>query len=59
MLESLDGFIIVFSSRGAIFYASDSITAQLGYLPVSSIAFRILFLCVVCFVNLLTIDQRF
>uniref|UniRef100_A0A1A9W7P9 Circadian locomoter output cycles protein kaput n=1 Tax=Glossina brevipalpis TaxID=37001 RepID=A0A1A9W7P9_9MUSC len=33
MLESLDGFIIVFSSRGAIFYASDSITAQLGYLP--------------------------
>lgn len=35
MLESLDGFIIVFDSRGAIFYVSDSITAQLGYLPVS------------------------
>ncbi|KAM7358345.1 circadian locomoter output cycles kaput protein Clock isoform 2-T2 [Cochliomyia hominivorax] len=33
MLESLDGFIIVFGSRGPIFYTSDSITAQLGYLP--------------------------
>ncbi|XP_037820493.1 circadian locomoter output cycles protein kaput isoform X2 [Lucilia sericata] len=33
MLESLDGFIIVFGSRGSIFYTSDSITAQLGYLP--------------------------
>lgn len=35
MLESLDGFIIVFGSRGSIFYTSDSVTAQLGYLPVS------------------------
>ncbi|EDW30458.1 GL17825 [Drosophila persimilis] len=33
MLESLDGFMIVFSSLGAIFYASESITSQLGYLP--------------------------
>ncbi|XP_037944837.1 circadian locomoter output cycles protein kaput-like [Teleopsis dalmanni] len=33
MLESLDGFIIVFSSRGSIFYASESITSLLGYLP--------------------------
>lgn len=35
MLESLDGFMIVFSSIGSIFYASESITSQLGYLPVS------------------------
>lgn len=34
MLESLDGFMIVFSSPGSIFYASESITSQLGYLPV-------------------------
>lgn len=34
MLESLDGFMIVFSSIGSIFYASESITSQLGYLPV-------------------------
>uniref|UniRef100_A0A1I8QCM7 Circadian locomoter output cycles protein kaput n=1 Tax=Stomoxys calcitrans TaxID=35570 RepID=A0A1I8QCM7_STOCA len=33
MLESLDGFIIVFGSRGSIFYTSDSVTTQLGYLP--------------------------
>ncbi|XP_036670677.3 circadian locomoter output cycles protein kaput isoform X4 [Drosophila suzukii] len=33
MLESLDGFMIVFSSMGSIFYASESITSQLGYLP--------------------------
>ncbi|XP_058984465.1 circadian locomoter output cycles protein kaput-like isoform X1 [Musca domestica] len=33
MLESLDGFIIVFGSSGSIFYTSDSVTAQLGYLP--------------------------
>lgn len=35
MLESLDGFMMVFSSMGSIFYASESITSQLGYLPVS------------------------
>lgn len=34
MLESLDGFMVVFSSLGSIFYASESITSQLGYLPV-------------------------
>lgn len=34
MLESLDGFMIVFSSHGSIFYASESITSQLGYLAV-------------------------
>ncbi|XP_022219616.2 circadian locomoter output cycles protein kaput isoform X2 [Drosophila obscura] len=33
MLESLDGFMIVFGSMGTIFYASESITSQLGYLP--------------------------
>ncbi|XP_032310784.1 circadian locomoter output cycles protein kaput isoform X2 [Drosophila ananassae] len=33
MLESLDGFMMVFSSMGSIFYASESITSQLGYLP--------------------------
>ncbi|XP_075161247.1 circadian locomoter output cycles kaput protein Clock isoform X2 [Haematobia irritans] len=33
MLESLNGFIIVFGSHGSIFYTSDSVTTQLGYLP--------------------------
>ncbi|XP_053952767.1 circadian locomoter output cycles protein kaput [Anastrepha ludens] len=33
MLESLDGFIIVFSGIGSICYASESITPLLGYLP--------------------------
>lgn len=36
ILEALDGFIIVFSSSGKIQYASESITALLGHLPVSS-----------------------
>lgn len=34
MLEALDGFIIVFSSDGNIYYASESITSLLGHLPV-------------------------
>lgn len=34
VLEALDGFIIVFSSNGRIFYASESITSLLGHLPV-------------------------
>ncbi|XP_055380782.1 circadian locomoter output cycles protein kaput [Condylostylus longicornis] len=33
ILEALDGFIIVFSSNGRIFYASESITSLLGHLP--------------------------
>ncbi|XP_055322141.1 circadian locomoter output cycles protein kaput isoform X2 [Sitodiplosis mosellana] len=33
MLEALDGFIIVFSSDGNIYYASESITSLLGHLP--------------------------
>lgn len=36
MLEALDGFIIVFSSDGNIYYASESITSLLGHLPVYS-----------------------
>ncbi|KAL7295953.1 hypothetical protein TKK_0010803 [Trichogramma kaykai] len=32
-LEALDGFIMVFSSSGRIYYASESITSLLGYLP--------------------------
>ncbi|KAG4071565.1 hypothetical protein HA402_011719 [Bradysia odoriphaga] len=32
-LEALDGFIIVFSTNGRIFYASESITSLLGHLP--------------------------
>ncbi|XP_058792136.1 circadian locomoter output cycles protein kaput isoform X2 [Phymastichus coffea] len=32
-LEALDGFIIVFSSSGRIYYASESVTSLLGYLP--------------------------
>lgn len=34
-LEALDGFIMVFSTNGRIFYASESITSLLGHLPVS------------------------
>uniref|UniRef100_U5EHU6 Putative clock n=1 Tax=Corethrella appendiculata TaxID=1370023 RepID=U5EHU6_9DIPT len=33
ILEAVDGFIIVFSSTGRIFYASESITSLLGHLP--------------------------
>ncbi|XP_021914831.1 circadian locomoter output cycles protein kaput [Zootermopsis nevadensis] len=33
ILEALDGFIMVFSSSGKIFYASESITSLLGHLP--------------------------
>ncbi|XP_031619632.1 circadian locomoter output cycles protein kaput isoform X2 [Contarinia nasturtii] len=33
MLEALDGFIVVFSSDGNIYYASESITSLLGHLP--------------------------
>ncbi|KAJ6640882.1 Circadian locomoter output cycles protein kaput [Pseudolycoriella hygida] len=32
-LEALDGFIMVFSTNGRIFYASESITSLLGHLP--------------------------
>jgi hypothetical protein len=34
ILEALDGFIMVFSCSGKIFYASESITSLLGHLPV-------------------------
>ncbi|XP_048506862.1 circadian locomoter output cycles protein kaput isoform X2 [Athalia rosae] len=33
ILEALDGFIMVFSSNGRIYYASQSVTSLLGYLP--------------------------
>ncbi|XP_070153011.1 circadian locomoter output cycles protein kaput isoform X2 [Polyergus mexicanus] len=33
ILEALDGFIIVFSSNGRIYYVSESVTSLLGYLP--------------------------
>lgn len=33
ILEALDGFIIVFSSNGHIYYVSESVTSLLGYLP--------------------------
>lgn len=39
MLEALDGFIIVFSSDGNIYYASESITSLLGHLPVNWLNF--------------------
>lgn len=32
-LEAVDGFIMLFSSSGRIYYASESITSLLGYLP--------------------------
>lgn len=35
VLEAVDGFIIVFSTSGTIFYVSESITSLLGHLPVS------------------------
>lgn len=34
ILEALDGFIIVFSATGKIYYASESVTSLLGHLPV-------------------------
>lgn len=37
ILEALDGFIMVFSSSGKIFYASEGITSLLGHLPVSTL----------------------
>ncbi|XP_044269245.1 circadian locomoter output cycles protein kaput [Tribolium madens] len=33
VLEAVDGFIMVFSASGQIFYASESITSLLGHLP--------------------------
>ncbi|CAD6225254.1 GSCOCG00005587001-RA-CDS [Cotesia congregata] len=33
ILEALDGFIMIFSSNGRIYYASESVTSLLGYLP--------------------------
>ncbi|XP_043257226.1 circadian locomoter output cycles protein kaput [Colletes gigas] len=33
ILEALDGFIMVFSSSGHIYYVSESVTSLLGYLP--------------------------
>lgn len=35
ILEALDGFIAVFSASGQVHYVSESVTALLGYLPVS------------------------
>lgn len=35
ILEALNGFIIIFATNGRIFYASESITSLLGYLPVT------------------------
>lgn len=43
ILEALDGFIIVFSSTGRVFYASESITSLLGHLPVSILAYSMNF----------------
>lgn len=34
VLEAVDGFIIVFSASGRIFYASEGVTSLLGHLPV-------------------------
>lgn len=35
VLEAVDGFIMVFSASGHIYYASESIASLLGHLPVS------------------------
>lgn len=32
-VQALDGFIMVFSSNGRIYYVSESVTSLLGYLP--------------------------
>lgn len=34
-LEAIDGFIIIFSTSGQIFYISESVISLLGYIPVS------------------------
>lgn len=39
ILEALDGFIIVFSATGKIYYTSESVTSLLGHLPVSPTTF--------------------
>lgn len=36
VLEAVDGFIMVFSTSGHIYYASESIASLLGHLPVST-----------------------
>lgn len=35
VLEALDGFIIVLSGSGKIYFVSEGITSLLGYVPVS------------------------
>lgn len=35
VLEAVDGFIMVFSASGHIYYASENIASLLGHLPVS------------------------
>lgn len=35
MLEALEGFVMVFSTTGRIYYVSESITSLLGHNPVS------------------------
>lgn len=37
ILEALDGFLIVFSTSGAVQYVSESITPLLAHLPVRKI----------------------
>lgn len=51
MLEALDGFIIVFSSSGSIYYASESIISLLGYLPVKDIirVYVQIYLILICY----------
>lgn len=34
VLEAIDGFILIFSSTGQMYYASENVTTLLGYIPV-------------------------
>lgn len=40
VLEAVDGFIMVFSASGHIYYASESIASLLGHLPVSNLVLQ-------------------
>lgn len=39
VLEALEGFVMVFSAAGQIYYVSESITSLLGHNPVSIILY--------------------
>ena len=56
ILEALDGFIMVFSSSGKIYYASEGITSLLGHLPVSNFVFLLDVQTIECFFYLIRVN---